>query len=479
VPTFTAAQKAQLDERGIAAEEAERQLALLASPPAPIALVRPCVVGDGIERIAPDRREALILLHEQAAAEGRCAKFVPASGAASRMFQSLRSGAGVREFVDALDRFPFVDDLRAELAFRGYDLEVLRVAGSDREILHALFDPEGLDYEAMPKGLIPFHRYGDRARTALEEHLSEAAETVGGQPGASHMHVSVSPEHLHAFRLHADRAMPGHGIAWSIQRGSTDTIAGDPAGGPFTAEDGRLVLRPSGHGALLGNLQDVDADVVLVKNVDNVQREGRREVTVRWKKILGGRLIELQRELHVHVARLRGSDAGAEAMREAAAFARDRFGIEAEGPTLLSALDRPLRVCGVVLNTGEPGGGPFWVRGAKGDVSRQIVEGAQVDGSREEQRAIFGGSTHFNPVDLACGVRDAAGAKFPLRRFVDAATSIVTRKAHAGRELVALERPGLWNGAMGGWLTVFVDVPLETFTPVKTVMDLLRPEHQP
>ena len=473
MPTFTPAQRAQLDERGIAEDEAARQLGLLAAPPSYAALVRPCTLGDGIERIEPDRQEALILMHEQATREGRCAKFVPASGAASRMFQGLRSGADARAFLDALDRFPFVDDLRAELAFRGYDLDVLRVAGSDREILEALLGSEGLDYEAMPKGLIPFHRYGDGVRTALEEHLAEAAETV------SRVHVTVSPEHLHAFRLHADRAAPGHGIAWSVQRGSTDTIAGDPAGGPFVLDDGRLVLRPSGHGALLANLQEVDADVVLVKNIDNVQRKGRREATIRWKKLLGGRLIELQREVHVQVARLRGADVTVAARDEAAETARRLFGIEAEGADLLATLDRPIRVCGVVPNTGEPGGGPFWVRGGDGRVTRQIVEGAQVDPGSEEQKARFLTSTHFNPVDLACGMRDAAGMKFPLKRFVDPSTSLVTRKAYAGRELVALERPGLWNGAMAGWLTAFIEVPIETFTPVKTVMDLLRPEHQP
>ena len=487
MPTFTPAQKAQLDERGISDDEAERQLALLATPPAHVELVRPCVVGDGVERIEPDAQEELILLHEQAAREGRCAKFVPASGAASRMFQGLRTGRDARDFVDAVDRFPFVDDLRAELAFRGYDLDVLKGAGSEREIVDALLDADGLDYEAMPKGLIPFHRYGEAARTAIEEHLVEAAGTIADADGVCRVHVTVSPEHRHAFGLHAERSMPAHAerlgvrfdLSWSVQRGSTDTIAGDGAGRPFTTDEGKLVLRPSGHGALLANLQEVDADVVLVKNIDNVQRDGRRQATLRWKKILGGSLIALQREVHLHVARLRGSDVDARAAAEAAEFARRRFGIEAQGQALLAALERPLRVCGVVPNTGEPGGGPFWVRGKDGAVTRQIVEGAQFDPQREDQRAAFASSTHFNPVDLACGMRDAAATRFQLRRFVDAQTSIVTRKAHGGRELVALERPGLWNGAMAGWLTSFVEVPIETFTPVKTVMDLLRPEHQP
>lgn len=485
--TFTAAQRTQLDERGITEAEASRQLALLGMPPTFVELVRPCLPQDGIERIPTDEQEALILLHEQAAREGRVAKFVPASGAASRMFHDLRTGHEVRRFAELVDRFPFVDDLRAELAFRGYDLDVLKEAGSDREIVDALLDGAGLDYEAMPKGLIPFHRYGENARTAFEEHLVEAAGTVARDDGLCRLHVTVAPEHLHAFRLHAERAVPVHEarlvvrfeIAWSVQKGATDTIAGDPAGGPFTTADGKLLLRPSGHGALLGNLQDVGADLVLVKNIDNVQRDGGREATLRWKKILGGVLIALQREVHLHVARLRSDDVPDGAISEAGEFARRRFGIEEEGRGLLAALDRPLRVCGVVPNTGEPGGGPFWVRGREGAVSRQIVEGAQVDPGSDAQRAIFRSGTHFNPVDLACGMKDAAGAPFSLDRFVDPSTSIVTRKMHAGRELVALERPGLWNGAMARWLTAFVEVPIETFTPVKTVMDLLRPEHQP
>ncbi len=493
--TFTERQKDQLRERGISEDEARRQLALLARPRQYARLVRPCTLGDGIETVPEDAQEQLILLHEQAAEQGRGLKFVPASGAATRMFQDLIAGRGVEEFLASLESFAFADDLRAELAFRGYDLDVLRGAGSAREVVDALLGADGLGYAAMAKGLIPFHRSADGPRTAFEEHLAEAAATVRDGEHRARLHVTVSPEHLGPFQALAERVLPWWGkrletrfrIGWSLQHRSTDTLAATPAGEPFTTVAGDLVLRPSGHGALLANLADLGADVVFVKNIDNVQPEALRSDTVRWKKILGGLLVDLQREVFVHVARLRARDVDPRHVDEAATFARARFGVDEPAPGgtvearragLLAALDRPLRVCGVVRNTGEPGGGPFWVRGEDGGLARQIVEGSQVDPGSEAQRTLVRTSTHFNPVDLVCGVRDAAGRLFDLDAFVDPHASIVTRKSHAGAELLALERPGLWNGGMAGWLTVFVEVPVTTFTPVKTVMDLLRAEHR-
>lgn len=492
---FTDRQRAQLARRGIDEGEALRQLTLLRRGPEFVDLARPCAIGDGVETVPEDEQEQRVLLHDRAARQGRWSKLVPASGAATRMFEGVLSGRDVPAFLAALERFPFVDDLRAELAFRGYDLDVLRGADSADEILDALLGSDGLGLAAMPKGLIPFHRGRERARTALEEHLAESAATVADARGSCRVHFTVSPEHLESFRRHAEVAVPEAerrlGVlieaGFSTQKPSTDTIAASPDGSPLVTDDGDLVLRPAGHGALLDNLADLGGDLVLVKNVDNVQPEGWRADTIRWKKILGGTLVAAQSELHLNVARLRDPGAAAELVAEAEAFAARRFGIELEPSgvppdarrrALLAALDRPLRVCGVVRNTGEPGGGPFWVRDREGRTTRQIVESAQVDPASESQRAILRRATHFNPVDLACGLRDAAGAPFDLRRFVAPETSIVARKSHAGREILALERPGLWNGAMAGWLTLFVEVPIGTFTPVKTVMDLLRPEHQ-
>ncbi len=483
---FTETQKAQLRERGISEDEANRQLALMAAPPSFLDLVRPCRLEDGIEVIPAERQEALILLHEEAVRQGRCSKMVPASGAASRMFQDVLNGKGVDQLLEGIERFAFADAVRAELAFRGYDLDVLRGAGSGTELVDALVGAEGLGYATIPKGLIPFHRYENGPRTAFEEHLVEAAGYLRDAAGICRVRFTASPEHVHAFRLLAERAVPplerAHNVefdlTFSVQKASTDTIAGKPSGGPFVADDGALVLRPSGHGALLVNLAELGGDIVFLKNVDNVQTDALRTDTLRWKKILGGRLVELQRALFLHVARLRARPMIPAFVEEAAVFARETLAIEASGAELLRLLDRPLRVCGVVRNTGEPGGGPYWVRGRDGRVTRQIVETVQVDLSSEAQKTVLREATHFNPVDLVCGVLDATGKEFDLRGFVDPRTSIVVRKSHQGRELLALERPGLWNGAMSEWITVFVEVPNSTFTPVKTIADLLRPEHQ-
>jgi hypothetical protein len=483
---FTSAQKTQLRDRGISEDEANRQLALIAAPAVHADLVRPCRLEDGIETIPVERQEAMILLHEEAAHQGRCSKFVPASGAATRMFQDVLTGRGVAGLLEGLERFAFVDDLRAELAFRGYDLDVLRGAGSGAEVVDALLGADGLAYATIPKGLIPFHRYANAARTAFEEHLVEAAGYVRDASRLCRMHFTVSPEHLHAFRLLTERAVPAYEqqlyvkfeLAFSVQRASTDTIAGTPSGGPFVADDGLLVLRPAGHGALLVNLVELGGDIVFIKNIDNVQTDANRGDTLRWKKILGGRLVELQRAVFLHVARLRSLPVDPVFAAEAAEFARQTLGVDAQGEALLRLLERPLRVCGVVRNTGEPGGGPFWMRCRDGRITRQIIEPAQVDDRLEFQRAAVLEATHFNPVDLVCGVLDVSGTAFDLSAFVDPRAAIVARKSHQGRELLALERPGLWNGAMADWITVFVEVPISTFTPVKTVADLLRPEHQ-
>jgi len=486
VPTFTEAQKAQLRARGISEDEACRQLALLSAPPGFADVVRPCRVDDGVEAIEPEREETLIELHEVAARQGRCSKLVPASGAATRMFQDLQNGKGIEALLTVVDRLAFAEDLRAELAFRGLDFSV------GPSVVEALLCAEGLGYATMPKGLIAFHRYEDGSRTAWEEHLVEAAATIRDGEGVCRIHFTVSPEHLRAFRLLAERVVPRcekrlavrYALSWSVQKAETDTLAAAPGGGPFITDDGTLLLRPAGHGALLWNLQELDGDIVFVKNIDNVQPDTRRSATVRWKKILGGRLAELQRSVFLHVARLRAQPADPADVDDAARFARDAFGCEpprADAPAdqrrsaLLRCFERPLRVCGVVRNTGEPGGGPYWVRRRDGRVTRQIVEAAEIGSARAE---VVREATHFNPVDLVCGLKDVAGKPFDLAAFVDPRAIIVSRKSHQGRDLLAFERPGLWNGGMAEWLTVFVEVPIETFTPVKTVMDLLRPEHQ-
>ena len=506
--SFTQADESQLAERGLDPGEAARQLAVLAAPPVHAHLDRPCTIGDGIVRLEPERLEALLARHAEAALAGRVTAFVPASGAASRMFKdllaaralpgplapgdvaSLRDRAEARAleaYVDGLPRFAFFGALDAVLASRGLDGASLRAHGPWRPLLDALLAADALDYAERPKGLLPFHRAAEGVRTAFEEHLVESATISRDASGRCRLHFTVSPEHRALFEALLEAAGAAHGarlgvrfeVGFSEQHPDTDTIAASLEGGPFRDESGRLLFRPAGHGALLRNLAEQGADLVLLKNVDNVAVDRMKSGTSRWSRALVGLAAELAAAAHVLRARLDDA-ADATAVPDAARFAAEALGVggvAAERNALAELLDRPVRVCGMVPNTGEPGGGPFWVRGEDGRVTRQIVESAQV-APEAAQQAVLKSATHFNPVLLACALRDRAGRAWDLPRFVDERAAIVTRKSSGGRELLALERPGLWNGAMAAWNTVFVEVPLSVFNPVKTVLDLLRPEHQ-
>jgi hypothetical protein len=347
----------------------------------------------------------------------------------------------------------------------------------------------------LPKALIKFHRYPDAARASLEEHLVEAAVYARGNDGEARIHFTVSPEHEELIRAHIGHVRPryerdgtSYNISFSIQKPSTDTIAVDRDNLPFRDENGRLVFRPGGHGALLANLQETGGDVLFIKNIDNVVPDALKAETYRYKQALGGLLVDLQNSIFTYVRALQhGRDTFD--LGEIVTFTEQRLGVSIpsaikQGSSqelrnyLLERLHRPLRVCGVVQNTGEPGGGPFWVKDTSGEMSRQIVESSQVDLMSDQQRKLWQSATHFNPVDLVCGIRDYQGQLFDLSRFVDPETGFISHKSKDGKELKALELPGLWNGAMAKWNTIFVEVPAITFNPVKTVFDLLRPEHQ-
>ena len=358
-----------------------------------------------------------------------------------------------------------------------------------------------MNYANLPKGLVPFHAYGDHTRTAFEEHLVEALEYVRDASSVARLHFTVPASHQRAIQTYLDSVCHRYAqrdaqldISYSIQKPSTDTIAVDADNIPVRDSNGALVFRPGGHGALLENLADLQGDIIFIKNIDNVLPDRLKPDTYRYKKLLCGSLLHLQQQAFFHIARLKASlpsesDGARIALDTARSFAQDelslvlpqdfeRTAMPYQRDLLIAQLDRPLRVCGVVKNTGEPGGGPFWVRQTDGTTSRQIVESSQVDMTNAEQRARWQAATHFNPVDLVCGVRDYRGRPFPLAHFVDPATGFISEKSKDGRSLRALELPGLWNGAMAHWNTVFVEVPGSTFHPVKTVMDLLRPEHQ-
>jgi hypothetical protein len=506
---FTPRDLEQMASMGLAPEEAARQVELFRHPPPHTRVLRPCRLGDGIRVISPAEQAPLLARFDAAVRRERIGRFVPASGAATRMFQDLLAflaspaGAGltpaVRTFFDNLDRFAFRDELAAALAKDGLDLTAAVEQGDHRRILTCLLEGSGLGYAELPKGLLPFHRYPEGPRTSFEEHLVEAAGVVGDRQGRCRLHFTVSPEHQERFQRLLERVRPVREeslgcrfeVSFSTQRRSTDTLAVDLANRPFRLADGSLLFRPGGHGALLGNLNALGRegwDIALLKNIDNVVPDAGKPLVHLWKRILGGCLLAARERMFGCLDRLEDREDSSglaeaaeiletelsrplpESFNESAPEERRRF--------LIAALDRPLRVCGVVPNQGEPGGGPFWVKSPNGEVSLQIVEASQIDRGDPQQRAVLAASRYFNPVDIACGLRDRRGRPYDLHRFVDPSTVFISEKSHEGRLLKALERPGLWNGAMARWNTVFVEVPAETFAPVKTVFDLLRPEHQ-
>lgn len=471
-------------------------------------LQRPCTVDDGITVLQPSAIAALETLYAQAVSVGRVTKCVPASGAATRMFQGLLAVYEQQEavesknhqdflhFIKNIHQFAFYDDLQELIGKHGCTIETLLHRGQYPELLRDLLTPQGLNYANLPKALLKFHRYADHCRTPLEEHLVEAASYAQDCHQVARVHMTVTPAHteavqahIEAIRSHYEPAGGTYEITLSVQSPATDTIAVDLDNNPFRDEQGHLLFRPGGHGALLANLHALAADIVFIKNIDNVVPDHLKETTYRYKRALGGYLVALQQQIFSYLERLVAGEVDDALLGEIWTFARQQLAImpperlQSVPPHepirfLLDHLNRPLRVCGMVRNAGEPGGGPFWVQHADGSVSLQIVESSQVDTASPEQRAIFAASTHFNPVDLVCGVRDYRGQPFDLTQFADPDTGFIAHKTYASRVLKALELPGLWNGAMARWNTVFVEVPLSTFSPVKTVLDLLRPEHQ-
>jgi len=502
----------QIAAHGISLEDALRQLALYADPPAYTRLLRPCRAGDGLRVLGEEAAAGFARAFSAAVADKTVVKLVPASGAASRMFKEplgyLNSDSPVstaqlksKKAVDMLalvseiERFAFYDDLAA--AMRRDRLQASADAHREdiRPLLAYLLTAKGLDYASLPKALLKFHGYPQGARTAFEEHLAEAAAYARGAGGRCRLPFTVSDEHQALFNDLAARVVShysdAHGVEYDIdystQSPSTDAIAVDLDNRPFHDSDGSLLFRPGGHGALIANLGRIDADIVFVKNIDNVVPDHLKGPTYHWKKVLAGLLIELQEQVFAHLAVLEAADCSCDAIEAAVAFLSAEIGVSVPADlsspgerrqAAISLLERPLRVCGMVRNTGEPGGGPFWVE-KDGRVSAQVVETSQVDPDDSAQRAVLAAATHFNPVDLVCAFRDRHGKPYELSRYIDADAVFIAEKSSAGRPLKSLERPGLWNGAMAGWNSIFVEVPIETFNPVKTVNDLLRRSHQP
>ena len=514
--SFTDRDLKQIQDMGLTPEQVLLQMESFKKGFPYARLNRPCTEGDGIHVLSGADLRKFAAIHEEAALAGRAMKFVPASGAASRMFKAFLavhdlheritekdiSGAkdsdhrAVHEFVRGLRRFAFLEDLRSAMARDGLDMEEVLEKGEYKPILEYLLTPKGLNLADAPKGLIKFHSYPGHNRTPCEEHLVEGAAYIKDSQGGVRIHFTVSPEHETSFRTHLQSTTALYekgGVAFHVefsnQKASTDTLAVDMGNKPFRDRDGALVFRPGGHGALLENLCDLSGDIVFIKNIDNVAPDRLKHETIAYKKALSGLLIQLQKKIFTCIKTLLSSKANERLLRETADFMKnrlwimipdrlERLSLDEQVRFLVSRLNRPLRVCGMVKNEGEPGGGPFWVDHSDGTGSLQIVESSQVDLGSPQQKKILGSSTHFNPVDLVCGVRDHQGKPFDLRRFVDPESAFISIKSKDGKELKALEHPGLWNGAMADWTTVFVEVPLSTFSPVKTLNDLLRKEHQ-
>jgi hypothetical protein len=504
---FTKSDIEQIENRGITIEEVQSQIEQFRKGIKPIKLIAPATIGSGINQLSDLKKYTDIYDNSNL----QITKFVPASGAASRMFKELfeyleklgseKSGTGsidpeISQFIPGLNKFAFCEDLDRALKPKG-GIKVLAETGKYDVIIDALLNSQGLSYGRKPKGLLKFHAYTNGlTRTPFEEHLVEGALYAKSAGNIVNIHFTVSPEHIALFwNLLNDVVVKYEkeyqvkfNIDFSVQMPSTDTIAVDSENNPFYDSDGTLLFRPGGHGALIENLNAIESDVIFIKNIDNVVKDDFLQPTIDYKKALAGKLLELQKTIFSLISLLE-SKPDPDSILKAVDFIKSELNISDctldSGKTkdesierIIDRLNRPLRVCGVVKNQGEPGGGPFKVVDENGCVSLQIVESSQVDASNKEQSNLLNSATHFNPVDLVCAVKDYQEKKFDLRNYIDKNTGFISKKSKSGREIKALELPGLWNGAMANWNTVFVEVPIETFNPVKTVNDLLGKFHQ-
>lgn len=501
---FTKEDLAQIQKRGSDPAVVEQQIENFETGFPFLEVIRAATIGDGIIQLDEKELEAAVSRYQAVLPELKVVKFVPASGAASRMFKALFSfmesydGSQVPEgamadFFNHLEDFAFYRDLDVALGGKLAEMKEQKAYG---KILRALLTADGLGYGELPKGLLKFHQYDTEARTPVEEHLVEAANYATQGGGTAYLHFTVSPEHESRFKSLLDAKLKHYEmlygvklkVSFSVQKPATDTVAVDMDNQPFREDDGSILFRPGGHGALIENLNDLDADLVFIKNIDNVVPDRIKGDTYTYKQALAGVLLEQQEKIFAYLTKLEGGG-GSGLIADIEKYLNEVLCVEPapeyadldkEGKVayLKGILHRPIRVCGMVKNEGEPGGGPFWVKNSNGSTSLQIAESAQIDTDDEQQKSIMQGATHFNPVDLVCSMKDHEGKKFDLIDYRDPSTGFIAYKSKSGRDLKAQELPGLWNGAMAHWNTLFVEVPIITFNPVKTVNDLLRPQHQ-
>ncbi len=495
----------QIQKKGIRIDHINRQIKYFNSGFPPADILMPATSGKGIMYLADGDEKHYREIFRQNGPDFHMTRFIPASGAATRMFKSLyealenlksktadqqlawiKSNPDIEAFFDDLHSYPFYEDLADPHG------------ASPSDVLKMILEEPGLNYGNKPKGLLKFHKYTtDERRSSFEEHVREAADYCVSRDGTLRLHLTVSPAHLDGFQTEAARILPKIendsglliDLSFSFQKSETDTIAVDLQNEPFRNQDGSLLFRPGGHGALIQNLDGLDSDILFISNIDNVAPDRFKEIRVHYKQVLGGVLLEIRSKVFYYLKQLMGDErVGKTRLDSMVSFLHERLGIAIPDQLeswdaadlknwLIQTMDRPIRVCGMVKNAGEPGGGPFYVRSESGEISLQIVESSQIDLEDPEKASLLKQSTHFNPVDLVCSTRDFKGDKFNLTRFVDHNTGFISEKSVGGKSLKALELPGLWNGSMAQWLTLFVEVPMETFSPVKTVFDLRREEH--
>lgn len=514
---FTEEDLRQIKQKGIDEKKVEEQINIFKQGNIAVNIDAAATIGKGIHQFSGREEEDLISYYQTRKNELEIIKFVPASGAATRMFKALHkflanfdpgkssiddylsqsNNKGLKDFFQQMENLPFYDT--AVNYAREYQpgFENLNDEAQKYVLLKTILFSPGLDLSNYPKGLVPFHNYQDYVATAFEEHLYEAAEYASSKNIAK-IHFTVSEDHKEKFQAELEKIEPRvenrtgvkFKISFSFQDPATDTIAVNNNNEPFRTEDGKLFFRPGGHGALIKNLNSIEADVIFIKNIDNVVTLDKASEVARYKKLLAGKLLKLQEKTFGYLQKMEEHLPDEDLLSDIMNFLNEEFNIDLGGhfndqPSekrileLKERLNRPIRVCGMVKNEGEPGGGPFLVNMKDGTKSLQIIEGAQIDENNPQQTIIAKNATHFNPVDIVAGTRNYKGESFDLKRYIDPSTSFIAEKSDNGRPLKALELPGLWNGGMAYWNTVFIEVPVSTFNPVKTISDLLKPTHQP
>jgi len=507
----------QIKSKGLTVKNIEKQIAYFKSGFPFIKLKSAAVPGNGLKTYNEEEIIDLDTYFDRAYKDYEIMKFVPASGAASRMFKQLfefqeklvdekdltqyesdEKNKSIYKFFSELKSFAFYSDLETVLSNKGFNINDLLESGQYELILDYFLTDKGLNYTNLPKGLLAFHSYEDGNRFAVEEHLVEGVHYSTDANKVTQLHLTVSPEHLERFekaifnrkKKYENKFGVKFQIDYSQQKPSTDIIAVDMDNNPFRLNDGSLLFRPGGHGALIENLNDLDADIIFIKNIDNVVPDRLRNTTYLYKKAIGGLLIKLQEKTFEFLKDLNSGNLSDEELEGIKRFTENELNIFIPHAYkgyekmdridyLYNKLNRPIRICGMVKNEGEPGGGPYWVVNTNDELSLQIVESSQMDLDESSQSEIISKATHFNPVDLVCGIKNYKAEKFDLKKYVDPKTGFISIKSQNGKDLKAQELPGLWNGAMADWVTIFVETPLITFNPVKTINDLLRPEHQP